>query len=135
MRMSSGDIYSKEKSFRWHPPMFFEYFSFTGYYPDWSTFPPIFYCLCSELSAFVCLCDLFDLLSYENVCYVGLYNWYLENFTNFTGKHLCWSLFFIKLQGQNFFCRDHPQMTASEYFSLLLHELPILLKPHANNCW
>ena len=23
---------------------------------------------------------------------------FLENFTNFTGKHLCWSLFIIKLQ-------------------------------------
>ena len=33
----------------------------------------------------------------EDILYVGV----LKNFVNFTGKHLCWSLFLIKQQVLN----------------------------------
>ena len=37
-------------------------------------FPQFSIALCSELSACVCLCGLFNLPSYKNVHYVGLCN-------------------------------------------------------------
>ena len=70
--MPSGDIYSDEKNFRCHPPIF----------PSLShdiilteaVFTQFSIVLCSELSVDVCVFDLFNLSSYENVFYVGLCN-------------------------------------------------------------
>ena len=42
----------------------------------------------------------------------------LKNFANLTGKHLCWSLFLIKLQAQHLSL----QKTSSAYF--LIHKTP-----------
>ena len=38
----------------------------------------------------------------------------LRNFAKFTGKHLCQSLFLIKLQAKNTFFTEHLQATTSE---------------------
>ena len=38
---------------------------------------------------------------------------FLKSFVNFTGKHLCWSLFEIKLQAYNFIKKETPTQVFS----------------------
>ena len=48
----------------------------------------------------------------------------LKNFANFTGKHLCWSLFLIKLQPlwpvKNTLLYRTPPVAASDYFQIFV---------------